>query len=175
MTDIELYREIGLWIRAFHTRDFYYSQLLKDFQHDIFIKLRGKELNREYVKIVCRYHPWELMKNRYGRRMKSHCEFVPLDNEGDPYLEFADNSFNPEYEFPPPPKPKLKHHKDTRRLRVTYRNGEEEEFDSVKELAEDLNFKEHRTLYRYIGKPLSERFTKRKMSHIKIINYAESI
>jgi hypothetical protein len=170
MSDIELYSEIGRWVHTFHCRNFFYSRLLKDFQHDCFLKLHGKEVNREYVKIVCKYHPWELMKNRYARRMKSFREFVPLDNEGNPWTDFADFSMMPDFEFQKEI-PKTKRHKDARRVKVLYRNGETEDFDSVSELGKKLELKDFRTLYRHVGKPLSERFTKRKMSHIKLISY----
>lgn len=174
MTDIELYREIGGWMRTFHNRNFFYSRLINDFIHDCYLRLKEKkEVNREYIKITCKYLPWELMRNKYAKRMKSHSEYVPLNNDGQPYLEFADNSFNPEYEFPAPPKPKLYNRKDTRRVKVLYRNGEEEEFDSIKELGQALNFKTYRTLYRYIGNPLTGKRTKGKMSHINVINYAD--
>lgn len=172
MDDIALYNEIGIWIRVFHNRDFFYTRLLKDFQHDCFLKLRGKQVNREYVKITCQYYPWQLMKSTYNKRMKSHREFVPLDADANPLLEFPDYSYIPDFEFQVKQKPKQRH-KDTRRVKVFYRNGTEGEFDSVESLATALDFKQFRTLYRYIDKPLTERFTKRKMSHIKLITYAD--
>lgn len=114
------------------------------------------------------------MRYKYYKREKdfSQREIVLLDSEGVVVSDFADNSFNPEYEFPLPEKPKLRHHKDTKRLKVLYRNDTEEEFDSVAALAKELGTTRN-TVYRQIGKPLAGRFTKRKMSHIKIINYAD--
>jgi hypothetical protein len=172
MTDIELYKEIGGWIYTFHNRDFFYSRLLKDFQHDCFLKLHGKEVNREYVKITCKYYPWQAMKNLYGKRMKSHSEFVLVDAEGEPIDEFADWSNVPVFEFEAK-KAVKKNHKDARKVKVLYRNGEEEVFDSLTILGKVLGLKQFRVLYRYVGKPLSERFTKRKMSHIKLISYLD--
>jgi hypothetical protein len=173
MTDIELYNEIGRWIRTFHNRDFFYSRLLKDFQHDCYLKLHGKNVNREYIKITCRYYPWQLVKSTYSKRMRTHREFVPLDLEGNPYLDFPDHSSIPNFEFDKPRVKSNSGHKDARKVKVLYRNGLEEHFNSVKSLATALQLKEFRVLYRYIGKPLTERFTKRKMSHIKIITYAD--
>jgi hypothetical protein len=173
MTEIELYKEIGGWIRTFHTRNYFYRGLLKDFQHDCFLKLHGKTVNREYVKQTCKYLPWNLMRSTYAKKMKLHSEYVLLDSHGHPNYEFMDWSQVPTYEIPVKTVKVKPRHKDSKKIVVKYRNGEVERFDSVKELGDKLEFKDFRSLYRHIGKPLTKRFTNRKMSHIDVINYAD--
>lgn len=171
MTDIELYQEIGWWIRAFHARNYFHYDLLKDFQHDIFLKLWGKtDMNREYIKVTCKYGPWQLMRSRYAKRMKMYREVVLVDSEKEPLLDFPDSSYIPDFEFPPVTKVKKPSHADARKVIVHYLNNTSEIFDSVRIAADALGIKT-RVLYSRIGKPSAGRFTKRKLSHIKIINY----
>ncbi len=165
MTDLELYKEIGYWVYVFHNRKYFYQRLLKDFQHDCYLRLQGKPtLNREYVKIVCKYLPWEKMKHLYRKR-----EYVLINSEGEPITEFPDSSYVPDFEFTF--KKRIRTHKDCKKVKVWYKNGEEKIFDSITLLSENLGLLNYRSLYKHIGKPLSNRFTKRKMSHIRLIDY----
>lgn len=176
MTDIDLYREIGTWLNRYHRRKWAYTGLLKDFQHDLWILLINKEQTTlSYIKQHCFHYPINAMRHNYYKRKKE--DFSPLEvvllEDGVPVTDFEDNSFNPEYEFPPVvKKTKLRKHKDARRVRITYLNGESEEYDSVAILADHLGV--HRnSVRRQIKIPTAQRFTKRKMSHIKIIEYVD--
>lgn len=177
MTDIELYREIGTWLNRYHNRRWRGTGLLKDFQHDLWFILKDKqERTLSYIQKNCWLYPANAVRYKYYKRQADFTsrEVVLIDEDQQPLTDFADNSFNPEYEFPPVAKAKRKHHKDTKRLKVTYRNGDHEVYDSAVVLAESLGVHKN-SIYSLIRKPPSERFTKRKLSHIKLITYIDEL
>jgi hypothetical protein len=174
MTDIELYKEVGKWINRYHRYDWYYTGLLEDFKHDVWLKLREKTVNISYIKQSCYNYPLNAIRYMYYRKTNDFAprEVVLLDEQGG-YVEFAADPFIP-FEFDIKKKTttvsKYRKHHDVKRVSVRYVSGVTEEFESVTALADVLSVNTA-TVYRHIGKPLEKRFTKRKMSHIDVINY----
>lgn len=179
MTDVQLYTWIGTCVRSFHWENFHHTGLLKDFNHDIYLHVKTRKDITEpgimqYVKMVCRYHPLTLMKHRYYHRLKSYRPVVLIDASGNVDLEFRDDSQIPDFEFlEDNPRPKHKGRSDAKRIVITYKNGVQETFNSVGEASIVLGVS-RTCLYPRIGKEFSTRYTKRKLSHIKLIEYADN-
>ena len=215
MSDIELYKEIGLWVKSFHFRSFYRQNLLRDFQNDIWIRLHTKQnINRQYIKKVCYYYPLEAIRTLYYKKDRSWVsrEVVILGEEGD-YKEFpSDCVVDFEFSFEKPKKRgrylsdemvseikaarleglnykqlsvkfKIaesaaynavnKERSKHREVKVTYLNGESQEFKSASDCARSLKVS-YQTVSYFLKGQNTNRFTNRKMSHIKIITYADS-
>jgi hypothetical protein len=176
MTDIELYQEVGKWINRYHRFDWFYTGLLKDFQHDLWLLIREKEnANISYIKQRCYHYPLYAIQHKYYNRAKdfSQREVVLLNDEGG-YVEFAADPFIP-FEFEvKATKPVSKYRKNHKSnpVVVTYITGAQQVFNSNKELAEHLGVGVAQ-VWRKIGKPFCQRFTNRKMSGIQSINYVK--
>jgi hypothetical protein len=220
MNQIEKYKEIGKWVDIFHKRDLYQTGLIKDFKHDIWLKVFNRNnVNLAYIKETCKYYPRYAIQHVYYKRTsrgadKVKREVVLLDQEGG-YIEFPDFPF--EFELTTPEKKVTRNrrnhlsptevlalqerlrsgkfetkaalakefgitynrlcgvqsgrlYKNLRRLKVYYLNGQVKTFDSTEILAEELGLTIKGLRHR-IGKPLEGRFTNRKLSHIKLIEW----
>ncbi|HYG02039.1 MAG TPA: hypothetical protein VD927_06305 [Chryseosolibacter sp.] len=174
MNEIELYNEIGKWINRFHRRDWYYTGLLKDFQHDLWERIRDKEqVNTSYIKQRCYYYPLSAITYLYYKRNRdfSPKEVVILDENGG-YVDIPDYPFTVELEIPVR-KINRRTRVNQKKVTVLFVNGDRREFDCVKDLADELKVNTQ-TIYHRIGKPLAQRFHTRKMSHVKQIDYADN-
>lgn len=172
MTDIELYDAIGKYINRYHRRDWFYTGLLKDFQHDLWERMRGKEVNVSYIKQRCFHYPLNAVRYLYYKRTRDFsAREVVLLNEDGTYVDIPDYPF--EYEISAKPPKTTRTRKTQARLLVTYITGAKEEFESVKALAKSINVNRN-SIYHRVGKPLFPTQTGRKMSHIRLIEYADN-
>lgn len=176
MSENDLYLEIGKWINIFHRRDWYYTGLLRDFHHDLWLIMREKSnINTSYIKQRCFYYPLSALRYKYYNRARdfSQREVVLLDEQG-AYVEFAGEIDAPfEFETKQTKSKRVLKYKERKTIKpvcVTYITGVKENFPSVPALAEAIGVHKH-SIYNRIGKPLAGRFTKRKMSHVKLIEY----
>jgi ribosomal protein S13 len=219
MTVIEKYQEISKWVDIFHKRDIFRTGLLSDMKHDIWLKVREKEINVAYIKEISKQYPRFAIQHVYYRRTsrgadKQKREVVLLDDEGN-YVDFPDYAFEVEIETPKVKKSAKRRtltsaqvseikqrvsegkfttkaalareygmtynkladllagrtYKTVRKLKVHYLNGQIKTFETTTELAETLGLTIKGLRHR-IGKPLQGRFTNRKLSHIKLIEWS---
>jgi hypothetical protein len=173
MNDLELYKNIRQMVRYYHWEAFTKLQLLNDFTHDVWIMAKATpNIPGSHVRMLCKYRPLTLMKSHYGARMRSYSERVLLDEDGEVMLDFP--SFDTDYELPvqvvEEKKRKYSNGRKSRPVIVTYLQGHSQRFESIGELSRQLNIT--RTfIYRIIGKTNTGRYTARKLSHIKSIEY----
>lgn len=175
MSDLELHRWVKASVRFYHWEQFHHTGFLDDFTHDIWLEMKGKNLTgpwKQYVKITCMWRPLTLWRSKYQRRLKSYTELIQIDPDGEVDLEFADWSQVPDYEIPVKKIKKRVYSGGvkSRKIQVEFLNGTTETYPGVKEFAEVLGVS-RRCLYPHIGRQLSTRYTKRKLSHIKRIDY----
>jgi hypothetical protein len=221
MNQIEKYKAIGEWVDIFHKRNFYSTGLVKDFKHDIWLKLVNRnDINLAYIKETCKYYPRYAIQHVYYKRTsrgegKVPREVVLLNEEGG-YVDFPDYPFEVELTYPKIKSIKRngKNHltneevlqirdrlrlnqfttkaalakefsitynclcgiqsgrsyKNLRRLRVHYLNKQSEVFESTEVLSKVLGLSIDGLRGR-IGRPLEGRFTNRKLSHIRLIEW----
>lgn len=167
MTDIELYREVGKWTQHYHRRDWFYTGLLGDFHHDVWERIRGRQVNVSYIKQRVYHYPKNAIRNLYYKRTRdfSQREVVLLNEEGG-YVEFAADVI-PSWDFPEPKKA-TKYRSNP--VIATYLDGSTERFESPRALADTLGIGVQQ-IYRLIKTPQSGRFRGKASAHIKFIKY----
>ncbi len=156
MSEIELYHKIGHYVNKYHSRRFRSEQVLKDFQHDIFLNLREKDPGDPLIARATYLFPW---KSKYFKINKDGAkrEIVILNDDGG-YIEFEGGVYpSEETESLPTEKKEFK---------FTLFDDTNLYFDSIIQAAQYFGVCRS-SLYRFTeGRT---KFTNRKLSHIKSI------
>ncbi len=158
---LELYRKIGDTITKYHTRRFRKNQLLKDFQHDIYLSLIDKNPSDTLIRRVVYLYPWSGNHKYFKLNAEGKIREVSLFHEDGSSVEFEGS---------------LTHIDGIKsfftvvkkNIKVEMFDGEIKYFDSVQKCAN--YFKVCRSaVYKRMVVSNSGRYLNRKLSNIKSI------
>lgn len=169
LDSLELYKKIGQYLRKYNR--FYISRsLLKDYQHDLFLSLDGRDFDNPDAKIndAC-FRKTNFKKsdiynklNRDGEKR----EYVILNSEGEP--QDVSISYDKDFELEVVKEETSIHH-NSKSIIVKFVNNEEREYKGITELGKELSVSRS-AIYKFINNGgNTDRYTNRKLSHIKSI------